>query len=133
MSTLLPRMELDGCLFAHREPWLDCSDVYQIWHVDDAMLPAEAIEKSFAAVPHRSIFIGHFHCWRALSREGPLPWEGEGPLLLPDDCPTMVVVAAICDGHAAILETDTRVLTPIDLYQDRPRPEQRPIPRLVYD
>lgn len=132
MGTLLPRMELEGCFFAHREPWLDCSDVAQIWHVDEEELPAEAIAKSFAAVPNRSIFIGHFHRWLAFTGEGPLSWDGSTPLTLPDDSPTLVVVAAICDGHAAILETETRVLTPIDLYQGRPRPENRPIPRLSF-
>ncbi len=133
MGTLLPRMELDGCFFAHREPWLDCSELTQIWHVDEEELPAEAIAKSFDAVPHRMILIGHFHRWQAFIRQGPLPWEGPGPLVLPRQSPALVVVAAVCDGHAAILETRTRVLTPVDLYMGRPRPERRPIPQLLYD
>jgi Calcineurin-like phosphoesterase superfamily domain len=133
MGSLRPRMELNGSLFAHREPWLDCSDVCQVWHSDDEQLPSEAVEKSFAAVSNRSIFIGHFHLWRALTRRGPLRWAGEGPLVLLEDSPTMVVVAAICDGYTATFDTETRVLTPIDLYEGRPRPEYRPIPRLVHD
>jgi Calcineurin-like phosphoesterase superfamily domain len=133
MGTLLPRMELDGCFFAHREPWLDCSDLTQIWHVDEDPLPAEAIKKSFDAVPNRLILIGHFHRWQAFIRQGRLPWEGPGPLVVPRHSPTLVVVAAVCDGHAAILETRTRVLTPVDLYKGRPRPEQRPIPQLLHE
>jgi hypothetical protein len=133
MGSLLPRMELEGCHFAHREPCLDCSDLVQIWHVDDEELPGEAIEKSFDAVPDRATFIGHFHRWQAFTRGGAMPWEGREPLVLPADSPTLVVVAAICDGHAAILDTEARVLTPVDLYEGRPKPEHRPLPSLVHE
>jgi Calcineurin-like phosphoesterase superfamily domain len=133
MRSLLPRMELEGYHFAHREPCLDCSELTQIWHVDEEELPAEAVARSFDAVPDRPTFIGHFHCWRAFNLAGPISWEGQGPLVLPADSPTLVVIAAICDGHAAILNTEARVLTPVDLYEDRPRPEHRPIPRLVHE
>jgi hypothetical protein len=131
MGSLLPRVEIDGALFAHREPWLDCSDVFQVWHVEDVELASESIRKSFAAAPNRSIFIGHFHRWAAFGPVGRLDWEGDSPLELPDDVPTLVVVAAICDGHSAIFDTEARVLTPIDLYADQPRPDHRPLPPLV--
>ena len=131
MGSLRPRMEIEGCLFAHREPWLDCSDVTQVWHVDEEPLPPEAIAKSFDAVPNRAIFIGHFHRWMAFTRSGPLDWEGDSPLALRDESPTLVVVNAVCDGHAATFETTTRVLTPLDLYADRARPDRRPLPPLV--
>jgi Calcineurin-like phosphoesterase superfamily domain len=133
MGSLLPRMELDGCFFAHREPWLDCSDLCQIWHVHDEDLPAETIAKSFVAEPDRPTFIGHYHRWAAFTEEGPSPWMPPDPLAIPDRGPILVVVAAVCDGHAAILDTGNRVLTPVDLYLGRPRPEGRPIPRLIYD
>ncbi len=133
MATLLPRMVLGGCFFAHREPWLDCSDLLQIWHVHEEDLPDETIARSFVAEPARPSFIGHYHRWRAYTEIGLLPWDGTEPLTLPDSPPVLVVVAAICDGHAAILDTETRVLTPIDLYQGRPKPEGRPIPLLVHD
>ena len=131
MGTLLPRMEIGGALFAHREPWLDCSDVCQVWHVDDEELPPEAIEKSFDAVPHRSIFIGHFHRWLAFRRSGPLAWNGGSPLSLLEGGPTLVVVHAVCDGHAATFDTSTQILTPVDLYAGQARPESRPLPPLV--
>jgi hypothetical protein len=133
MGSLRPRMELAGCLFAHREPWLDGSDVEQIWHVDEEDLPASTIERSFAAVPDRTIFIGHYHCWRAFTLAGPMPWDGGEPLALAEDSPTLVVIHAVCDGHAAIFETDRRILTPIDLYEGRTRPDGRPLPRLLTD
>ncbi len=34
MTTLRPRMELDGCYFAHVEPWLDPEDIHDLWFVD---------------------------------------------------------------------------------------------------
>ena len=131
MGSLLPRMEIEGCFFAHREPWLDCSEVTEIWHVDDEELTPEIIERSFEAVPNQSIFIGHFHRWMAFSMEGPVDWEGLSPLSFPDDGPTLVVVGAVCDGHAAIFETTRRILTPIDLYTEGRRPDHRPLPPLV--
>jgi Calcineurin-like phosphoesterase superfamily domain len=133
MTTLLPRMEIDGAFFAHREPFLDCSEVTEIWQVDDEPLSPGVIEQSFAAVPNRSIFIGHFHCWTAFTRNGPMPWQGDSPLAMPEDEPTMVIVGAVCDGHAATFDTTTRVLTPIDLYAGGSRPVDRPLPMLVYD
>jgi len=133
MRSLRSRMELGGCLFAHREPCLDCSILTQIWHVDDEQLPEEAVARSFAAVPDRVTFIGHFHTWRAHTRQGRLAWNGSKPLSLPDEAPALIVVAAICDGHSAILDTEDRLLTPIDLYQDQLRPEHRPIPRLLHE
>ena len=133
MGSLQPRMDLAGCHFAHREPCLDCSDLVQIWHVDEEELPAEAIARSLDAVPDRASFIGHFHRWHALTRGGPLAWDGSTPLALPAGPPSLVIVAAVCDGHAAILDTEARILTPVDLYENQPRPDHRPIPRLVLD
>ncbi len=131
MGSLLPRMEIEGCLFAHREPWLDCSDVCQVWHVDEEPLPPWAIDRSFDSVTNQSIFIGHFHRWWGFTRSGPLVWRGESPLTLGEESPTLVVINAVCDGHAATFDTTTRVLTPIDLYAGRPRPDCRPLPPLV--
>ena len=131
MGSLLPRMEIEGAFFAHREPFLDCSEVTEIWHVDDEPLPPRVIERSFSAVPNRSIFIGHFHRWTAFTKDGPLYWEGRTPLTLPEDGPTLVIVGAVCDGHAATFDTRTRVLTPVDLYAGGSRPVDRPLPLLV--
>ncbi len=131
MGSLLPRMEFEGCFFAHREPWLDCSDVAQVWHVDEEPLTPSSIARSFDAAASRSIFIGHFHRWAAFARSGLIDWEDGTSLALCDDGPTLVVVNAVCDGHAATFETTTRVLTPLDLYADRTRPDRRPLPPLV--
>ncbi len=131
MGTLRPRLEVDGSLFAHREPWLDGSDVAQIWHVDDEPLTPSLVARSFEATPHRSIFVGHFHRWHAFSRRGPLPWLGQSPLALPEDGPALVVVNAVCEGYAATFETTSGLLVPCDLYQGMVRPERRPLPPVL--
>ena len=132
MSTLLPRLELGGCLFAHREPWLDAREICDIWHVDETPLTPDLLARSFAATPLRAILIGHFHRWQALDPTGSLPWDGRAPFRFPADRPTMVVVHAVCDGYAATLDTDLGQLVPVDLYVEsgRVRPDSRPIPDL---
>ena len=131
MGSLLPRLEIEGAFFAHREPALDCSEVTEIWHVDDEPMSPRVIARSFASVPNRSIFLGHFHCWTAFRQDGPSPGTANRRWPLPEDGPTMVMSSAVCDGHAAIFDTTTRVLKPIDLYADGSRPADRPLPPLV--
>lgn len=135
MGTLGPRLDIDGFLFAHREPWLDAREVAEIWHVDEQALGPESVARCFAATPHRAILIGHYHRWLALGRSGPLAWDGSGPFDFPGDEPTLMVVHAVCDGHAAILDTRAAGgrLVPLDLYAIRgwDRPADRPLPRLV--
>jgi len=130
MAGLLPRMEIDACLFAHREPWLDGTDVAQIWHVDEQPLTPDLLARSFVAAPdHRAIFVGHFHRWLAATRLGPLPWDGKRPLALFSPAgPTLVVVNAVCEGYAATFDTATGELRPLDLYDDHDRPASRPLP-----
>ena len=80
MMTLEPRMEIDGCLFAHREPWLDGSDLCDIWHVDEDPLTPELIVRSFDSTPHSVIFAGHFHQWMVMTRQGRVEWDGSTPI-----------------------------------------------------
>lgn len=129
MATLRPRIEVDGCLFAHREPWLDGSDVAQIWHVDEDPLTPDLLARSFAAAPrHRAVLVGHFHRWFAAGPSGRLCWDGSTPLLLEAIAPTLVVVHAVCEGYAATFDTGSGELVPLDLYAGRVRPERRPLP-----
>lgn len=132
MATLRDRIEVDGCLFAHREPWLDCTDVAQIWHVDEEPLTPGLLALSFAAAPsRRAIFVGHFHRWFAADPSGPLAWDGSTPLTLPGGSTTLVVVNAVCHGYAATFDTGSGELVPLDLYEGRARPACRPLPEGV--
>jgi len=130
MGSLRPRLEIGGALFAHREPWLDGARVDQIWHVDEDPLTPELVARSFDAVPHRWIFVGHFHRWLATTRSGPLPWDGRSPLVLGGPEPALVVVNAVCEGYAATFETGAGRLQPLDLYEPGERPPSRPVPLL---
>src|SRR3982751_4027152 len=42
MSSLQPRLEIDGCLFTHVEPWLDPHKIEDLWYVEG---PPDSAEK----------------------------------------------------------------------------------------
>jgi Calcineurin-like phosphoesterase superfamily domain len=118
MGTLRPRLEVDGCLFMHIEPWLDPTDIHQLWHVEPEPLSPALIARSFAAVPHRAIFLGHYHRWFAATPAGRLPWDGLSTLRLPADQRCLVIVNGVCEGFCATFDTTTDVLVPYPLRAD---------------
>lgn len=59
MTPLRPRLELDGCYFAHVEPWLDPEDIHDLWFVKGPPDSDGRLDQIFRAVPHRLIFAGH--------------------------------------------------------------------------
>jgi hypothetical protein len=61
------------------------------------------------------VFLGHFHRWLAATPEGCLAWGGSEPLALEPGLRYLVVVAAVCDGWAAVFDTDNQCLTPLRL------------------
>jgi hypothetical protein len=117
MGTLRPRLELRGCLFTHVEPWLDPTDIGQLWHIEEPPLTPELVARSFDAVPHRVMFLGHFHRWLATTRSGRLPWDGRSPLRLSAEQRYLVVINGVCEGHCAVYDTTTGVLIPYDLHR----------------
>jgi hypothetical protein len=56
MTTLRPRLELDGCYFAHVEPWLDPQDIHDLWFFEGPPDNDRRRKQIFAAVPHRRPF-----------------------------------------------------------------------------
>ena len=108
-----PRIEIDGCLFTHVEPWLDPYDLAQLWYFDGPPDTREKAQRSFGAVPQRVIILGHFHRWLAVGADGRLDWSGTTPLILPREGRCLIVVAAVCDGHCAVFDTQTMTLTPM--------------------
>ena len=68
--------------------------------------------KSFAAVPHRAAFMGHFHTWLAVTERGRLAWDGTTPLRLEPEQRYLVVIGPLFRGDFAILDTDRWVLEP---------------------
>jgi hypothetical protein len=122
LATLRPRLEIDGCLFSHVEPWLDPTDIRQLWHAEDDPLSPALIARSLDAVPHRVIFLGHFHRWLVATRSGRLPWDGRSPLLLDAAAEQyLVIINGVVEGYCASYETATGELVPIDVHEgERP-------------
>jgi hypothetical protein len=112
MSSLQPRLEIDGCLFTHVEPWLDPHKVEDLWYFDGLPDSPEKLARSFAAVPNRVLFIGHLHRWLLGTPEGLLPWQGDRQLCLDRSNRFLVVIHAVRDGKCALFDTQTGELTP---------------------
>jgi hypothetical protein len=72
----------------------------------------EKLAKSFAAVPHRVLFIGHLHRWLLGKPDGLLPWRGENLVRLESNNRYLVVVHAVWEGKCALFDTKTGDLTP---------------------
>jgi hypothetical protein len=117
MTTLRPRLEVNGCLFTHVEPWLNPEVPEEIWWIDGPPDSPERAAQSFNAVPHRHLFVGHFHRWLILTPTGVLPWRGEEPISLKEGR-YFVVVAGVAEGRCAIFDTATQELTPIDFTRE---------------
>jgi hypothetical protein len=114
MGTLQPRLEIGGCLFSHVEPWLDPHRAEDLWYYDGPPDTAEKLARSFAAVPHRLIFLGHFHRWLLGTAEGILPWRGDRPLSLAGTDRYLIVVHAVSEGRCALFDTEANLLTPLE-------------------
>jgi hypothetical protein len=112
MASLRPRLEVDGCLFTHVEPWLDPDDISDLWYFDGPPDTSEKAAKSFEAVPHRFMFVGHLHRWLIATPDAILGWAGENPIRLHGDTRYLILVAAVCDGKSSIFDTDTLELFP---------------------
>src|SRR4051794_4709267 len=112
MGSLQPRLEIDGCLFTHIEPWLDPHKVEDLWYFDGPPDTPEKLARSFSAVPNPVIFLGHFHRWLLGTPAGLEPWRGEVPIRLDDPVRHLVVVHAVWDGKCALFDTQSRALSP---------------------
>lgn len=115
MAGLRPRLEIDSCLFTHVEPWLDSENVADLWYFDGPPDSLEKARRSFEAVPHPFIFIGHFHRWLLVSEDGVNPWAGKESITLDVRRRQLVVVGALCEGRYAMFDTTTHELTPFNI------------------
>jgi hypothetical protein len=111
MTTLHPRLKLDGCYFAHVEPWLDPEDVHDLWFVEGPPDSDRRLDQIFNAVPNRLMFAGHYHRWLLARPDGIAEWQGERPARLHDGR-YFVVVDALVDGRYAMFDTETSELVP---------------------
>jgi predicted phosphodiesterase len=111
-ATFQPRLEFGGCHFSHIEPFLDPERAEDLWTFEGRPEDEDRTAKSFAAIPHRAAFIGHFHRWLAMGETGRVEWDGSAPLHFEPEKRYLVVVAPLFRGEFAVLDTDSWVLTP---------------------
>ena len=111
-ASLQPRLELGGCHFSHIEPFLDPELSGDLWTFEGRPEDDDRAARSFAAVPHRAAFLGHFHRWLAVTPAGRVEWDGSTPLHFEPQSRYLVVVAPLFRGEFAIIDTDRWVLEP---------------------
>jgi predicted phosphodiesterase len=127
MGRLQPRLEVEGCLFTHVEPWLDPEKIEDLWYFDGPPETPEQVARIFASAPNRVMFVGHYHRWLLVTPEGLRPWSGDEPTVLEAGNRYLVAVHAVCAGRCALIDTETNELIPFharperakDLRQDR--------------
>jgi hypothetical protein len=118
MTSLRPRLEIDGCYFAHVEPWLDPEDIADLWFFEGPPEGDGRLKRIFEAVPNRLIFAGHYHRWMLVTPAGATQWKGECPIKL--NCGRyFVVVGALADGHYAVFDTEGSTLVPLSCDDQR--------------
>ena len=115
MSSLQPRLEIDGCLFQHVEPWLYPNDILDLWYFEGVLDTPEKVARIFQAVPNRHCFAGHFHGWLMVTPDGVTDWAGENAIQLGEPGRYFVVIGALCYGHYAILDTESFELVPREI------------------
>lgn len=114
LAQMKPRLTIGGCHFSHKESSVDAYDVLQLWNVSERRLAMEErAVLAFAAVDHPWQFVGHFHRWWATTPEQPVDWTGASPLNFEPHKRYFVIVAAVCDGWCAILDSEQARLEPL--------------------
>lgn len=117
MGSLRPRLEIDGCLFTHVEPWLDPESLADLWYFDGPPDEESNLERIFRAAPNRIMLSGHYHRWLLVTPEGVTDWNGERPIRL-NHGRYFVVIGAVCQGSFAIFDTGTSELQPFNAPAD---------------
>lgn len=113
MAGMKPRLELADCHFSHVDPYLDPTDVLSLWMAAEKPDTLEKAAPSFAAVPQRIMFLGHYHRWLVVSDRGRVDWDGTTPLFLDPERRFLIVVGPLVSGHYSVYGTETKMLTPL--------------------
>jgi len=113
MSTMQSQLVMEDCRFSHVEPWLDARKVEDLWYFEGPPDTPDKAARSFAAVPERYLFVGHFHRWLVMTPTEKVDWVGQGPLLLKGAERYLAAIAPVVSGWCAIFDTQESQLTPL--------------------
>ncbi len=113
MVGMQPHLTIADCRFSHVEPWLDAHKVEDLWYFDGPPDTPEKAARTFAAVPERRVFVGHFHGWLVMTPRGLVNWNGATPLVLNPQERSLIVIAPVVSGWCAIFDTDEQTLIPL--------------------
>lgn len=113
MTSLRPRLDVEGCHFSHVEPWLNPEELMDLWYYEGPPDEHGKLARIFDAVPHRLMFAGHYHKWLLATPQRINEWNGEGPVRL-NVGRYFVVVGALCAGRYATFDTATSELVPFE-------------------
>ena len=113
MTTFKPRIQMDGCLFTHVEPWLDPTKMQDLWYYEGEPNTREKVRRIFASNSSDIMFAGHLHHWLAVTPKGMTDWDGKHPIRLNGDR-YYVVVGAVCQGRYAVFDTASKELVPFN-------------------
>lgn len=115
MASLRPSLTIGDCLFQHVEPWLDPTQVEDLWQHFGPTDSVTRIERALQESPRRVSFMGHLHEWLVASTEGPVLLGDPSPMVLDPARRWLVAVGAVCDGWTATYDTTSGRLTPIGI------------------
>ncbi len=115
MATLRPNLTVADCLFQHVEPWLDPTQVEDLWQHFGPPEGVTRIERALRESPKRVCFMGHLHHWVVANEEGPVILGEPRSMTLDPSRRWFLAIGAVCDGWAAAYDTDSGLLTPIAL------------------
>lgn len=111
VRTLVPRLEVDGCLLSHGLPHWDATDP-AAYYLGDPPESATGRAASFAASACRVTFVGHFHRWLSATPTDIIPWHGAEAIVLDPGQRYLVAIAAVCDGWCAVYDSAKSELVP---------------------
>jgi hypothetical protein len=114
-ATLKSQLVIAGCRFSHVEPEIDPTHAAKLWRFHTEPESAESSLESLDACPEQFLFMGHYHEWLVTNEEGMVPFDGDSPLRFDDGGRYRIIVNALIRGWAAVFDTGTRELTPVQL------------------
>jgi hypothetical protein len=77
MTSHRPRLDIEGCYFAHVEPRLNPEELADLWYFDGPPDEHGKLDRIFDAVPHRIMFAGHYHKWLLAAPDGVKDRKGD--------------------------------------------------------